>query len=174
MAGWENGYPRLTDVELVSTSSNNNLCNPLDFDSYQYGHSSVATDRGILSCGGREHANSGGTTSKCILQTKEGQTTTFPSMKKTRALFGLAIVNDTAYAIGGGGANANGGGEATMEKINIKTDTEWTLIDLPFRNNFHCLSTTPQSLVITGGKEGGGTAVSKLILNLVNQNQKMK
>ena len=155
------GYNRLSDVELVSTQTNNDLCNPLDLPYIVRDHASVGTDLGILTCGGiitSVSFTSSVRTSKCVLQTKEGQTTTFPLMKRTRANFGLGIVNDMVYAVGG-----YQGGETTMEKINFKTDSEWTLTNLPFSVYHHCLATTTKSLVITGGYDNG---VSKVILRL--------
>ena len=155
IAGHE-GVSLLSDVELVSTQTNNHLCNPLDLDYTVFGHSSVGTPAGILTCGGYiNHAS--GRTSKCLLQTKEGQTTTFPSMKRARYYYELGIVNDMVYAVVGLG------GETTMEKINFKTDSEWTLTDLQFSVYGHCLATTTKSLVITGGYNNG---VSKIILSL--------
>ena len=159
IAGWTGS--RLSDVELVSIQTKNHLCDPLDLDHTVYSHSSVGTPIGILTCGG---STASGTTSKCALQTKEGQTTTFPSMKKGRYLFGLGIVNDVVYAVGGIG------GETTMEKINFKTDSEWSLTNLPFSVYDHCLATTTKSLIITGGWHNG---VSKNNFKFVNE-KKMK
>ena len=162
IAGLDSSLSLINDVEHVSMQNNNNLCDPIDLDYTVHGHASVATDRGILTCGGV----TGSTTSKCTLLTKEGQTTSFPSMRKTRSHFGLGIVNDKVYAVGGVG------GDTTMEKINYKTDSEWTLIDLPFSVSDHCLTTTSTSLVITGGFDGN--RVSKVILSFVNVNKKLK
>jgi len=134
----------LYDVELISTQTNNGLCNPMDLDYTVHSHSSVGTPLGVLTCGGWTGRSS---TSKCALQPKEGQTTTFPSMKRKRYYFGLGIVNDTVYAVGGQGGRS----ERTMEKINFKTDSEWTMTNLQFSVYEHCLATTIKSLVITGG-----------------------
>ena len=157
------GSSRLNDVEYVSTHNNNNLCNPMDLDYRLYRHESVSTDFGILTCGG---STASGRTSKCTLLTKEGQTTSFPSMRRARDEFGLGIVNDFVYAVGGSGE------EWTMEKMNYKTDSEWTLMDLPFGVRYHCLTTTTSSIVITGGWYNW--EVSKIILSFVNENKKMK
>merc|ERR1712038_295820 len=63
------------------------------------------------------------------------------------------------YAVGGYGGINNGISiyqyGTTMEKINFKTDSEWTLTNLPFGVNSHCLATTTKSLVITGGYGNG-------------------
>ena len=134
----------------------------MDLDYTVYGHESVATDRGILTCGGR---TASGYLSKCTNQTKEGQTTSFPSMRKTRWNFGLGIVNDLIFAIGGSRERT------TMEKINYKTDSEWTLMDLSFGVSSHCLTATTSSLVITGGYDDNDE-VSKIILSFVNENKK--
>ena len=160
------GSNRLNDVELVSTQNNNNVCNHLDLDYTVHEHASVATDLGILTCGG---STASGWTSKCTIQTKQGQTTSFPSMRKTRAYFGLGIVNDLVYAVGGEGART------TMEKIIYKTDSEWTLTDLPFNVENHCLTTTTSSIVITGGYDypPKGWPVSKIVLSCVNENKKI-
>ena len=131
-------------TEHVSMQNNNNLCDPMDLDYTVHSHASVATDLGILTCGGLTFW---GTTSKCTMQTHEGQTTNFPSMIKERRIFGLGIVNDLVFAVGGYEE------ELTMEKINYKADSEWTLMDLPFKVGSYCLTTTTNSLVITGGFE---------------------
>ena len=163
IAGRINYSSRLNDVEHVSTQTNNNLCDPIDLDYRVYRHASVSTDLGILTCGG---LTATGSTSKCTLQTKEGQTTSFPSMRRARLDFGLGIVNDLVFAVGGWGE------ETTMEKINYKTDSEWTLTDLPFSVRYHCLTTTTSSLVITGGYRYGYYEVSKIILNFVNESKR--
>ena len=160
IAGYGSGH--LSDVELVSIQTNNNLCDPLDLDYTVYYHSSVGTLIGVLTCGG---ITASGTTSKCILQTKEGQTTPFPSMKRERWYFGLGIVNDMVYAVGGAG------GETTMEKINFKTDSDWTLTNLQFSVYGHCLATTTKSLVITGGAH---KVVNKDNFKFVNEKKKLK
>ena len=147
-----------SDVELVSMQTNNDLCDPLDLDYTVDYHASIGTPDGILTCGG----TSDFATSKCVLQTKEGQTTAFPSMKRARTDFGLGIVNDTIYAVGGAQ------GPATMEKINFKIDSNWTMTNLQFSVTYHCVATTTKNLVVTGGYgpvypvEG----VSKIILSL--------
>ena len=156
------GSSRLSDVELVSIQTNNDLCDPLDLDYTVSFHSSVGTPIGILTCGGL--TGSGSTSKCCKLQTKEGQTTTFPSMKRERYYFGLGIVNDMVYAVGGWG------GLTTMEKINFKTDSEWTLTNLTFSVYGHCLATTTNSLVITGGYQNG---VSKNHFKFVNEKKKL-
>jgi len=155
IAGYDD-LNRLSDVELVSTQTRNELCDPLDLD-YTVGyHSSVRTPIGVLTCGGQTGS---GSTSKCLLQTKEGQTTTFPSMKRRRHYYGLGILNDMVYAVGGVG------GYTTMEKINFKTDSEWTLTNLPFSVMWHCLATTTNSLLITGGYQNGGPLDTTWVFN---------
>ena len=161
IAGWT-GSKRLSDVELVPFQTINDHCNPLDLDYTVRSHSSVGTPIGILSCGGWTGST---TTSKCVLQTKEGQTTTFPTMKRRRYYFGLGIVNDMVYAVGGSG------GKTTMEKINFKTDSGWTLKNLPFSVYSHCLATTTKSLVITGGYHNG---VSNNNFKFVNEKKLKK
>ena len=84
-------------------------------------------------------------------------------MRIPRKDFGLGIVNDLVFAVG------DESNLTTMEKINYKTDSEWTLTDLPFGVQEHCLITTTSSLVITGGWYNG---VSKIILSFVNENKK--
>ena len=160
IAGYDGSLPYLNDVELVSTQNNKDFCDPMDLDYAAAYHASVATDLGILTCGGFEGI------SKCTLQTMS-QTISFPSMKKSRYSFGLGIVNDIVYAVGGYYE------ERTMEKINYKTDSEWTLTNLPFSVKYHCLTTTENSLVITGGHYYP-PGVSKIILSLVNGNRKLE
>ena len=78
----------LNDVEHVLTLNNNNACDPLDLDYKVSEHASVATDLGILTCGGLTGSgNLGSSTSKCTLLTKEGQTTSFPFDVKDTCIF---------------------------------------------------------------------------------------
>ena len=141
---------RTSDVDLLSIPTNSEICDPLDLEYSVYGHSSVATKLGILTCGGLTldpNTTYTDSTTTCSLQTKDGQTTTFPPMKRRRVYFGLGIVNDVVYAVGGEGS------PTTMEFINTKIDSEWTLKNLNFSVADHCVVTTKNSLVITGGVE---------------------
>ena len=172
IAGVNDDLIRLNDVEHVSIANNNNLCNPMDLDYTVLGHASVATDLGILTCGGRPNLQ--GFTSKCTLPTHEGQTTSFPPMRRVRGEFGLGIVNDTVFAVSGYPSYT------TMEKIDYKTDSEWTLTDLPFGVRSPCLTTTTSSLVITGGYNSASMEpdtsdhkVSKIILCFVIEDKKI-
>ena len=166
-AGW------LSDVELVPIPTNNDFCDPLDLEYTVEDHASIGTPDGILTCGGRTlNGPTSKTISKCVFQTKEGQTTSFPSMKRGRVGFRLGIVNDVAYAIGGD--DDSYGVDITMEKINFQNDSKWNLTTIfsQFKNNYyflqfsvqgHCLATTKNSLVVTGGS--GRNGVSKNILS---------
>ena len=160
IAGYRSG--QLNDVEYVSIQNDNTLCDPLDLNYTFYAHESVATDLGILTCGGIDASYV--SLSKCTLLTKEGQTISFSSMKRSRYGFGLGIVNDIVYAVGRFGEGK------TMEKINYKTDSEWTLTNLAFGVSHHCLTTTTSTLVITGGYHN--PEVTKMIFSFVNENTK--
>ena len=170
IAGYD-GSNYLNDVELVSTQNNKGFCDPLDLDYTVGNHASVATDLGILTCGGYDRINANDY-NKCTLETKRGQTISFPSMKKPRSSFGLGIVNDIIFAVAGGSGLY--GAERNMEKINYKTDSEWTLTNLPFSVQYPCLTTTKESLVITGGYQYPSGGVSKIILSFVNKNKTLE
>ena len=68
IAGLADSESYLSDVNYVSTQNNNNVCDPTDLDYTVYGHASVATDLGILTCEGW----TGSSTPKCTFLTKEG------------------------------------------------------------------------------------------------------
>ena len=153
VGGWtDDGGHFDSAVELYTSQADNRHCDPLHL---QYGvmlHSSAATDIGIITCGGyNPHLSS-----NCTLQTKHGEVSTFPSMNHARLEFGMGIIEDNLYAIGGKYATA------TLESISIKNATEWIVEDLPFNIYAHCVATTPNGFVLTGGKDQYDNVRSKL------------
>ena len=157
IGGWtDDGGHFDSDVELYTSQADNTHCDPLHL---QYGvmlHSSAATDIGIISCGGyNPHASS-----NCTLQTKQGEVLTFPSMIHKRLEFGMGIIEDNLYAIGGKDGTFKA--TATAEIIDIKNATEWKGEDLPFNIGAHCLTTTPNGFVLTGGRDQYENVRSKL------------
>ena len=64
------------------------------------------------------------------------------------------------YVVGGWG------NETTMEKKNIKDDSQWTMTTIPFGVRDYCLATTKTSVLIAGGFYNG---VSQTILSFENR-----
>ena len=139
---------KLSDVEFIGFQNGNLICDPTDLPYTVSGHSTVVSDLGLITCGG----NDGSYLSKCILQKQNGETTSFPSMKSNRYYFAMVLVSDVIYAIGGLGSSA------TMEMINLKTETEWAIQSIPFSVKFHCASAVSNTIVVTGGYVSGNVS----------------
>ena len=132
----------LASTELI-TEDNHLNCNVPSYPIALNGHASSVTEDGIVSCGGR----SGSYLNTCKRLTKSGSWVSFPSMKSKRAFFGIKMMNERLWAIGG-----VGGGENSMESIDPKNEDEWTKQSLPFNVSGHCLSElSEQRLIVTGG-----------------------
>ena len=114
-------------------------------------HASVVTPTGIVTCGGRhksKHLNT------CKRLTSSGNWASFPSMISKRSRYGLLMMNGLLWAVGG-----YGGKEmpwSTMEYIDPRNPTEWTLKSMPFDVGGHCLTElSNQRLMVTGGYRSG-------------------
>ena len=125
----------LSNVELIIPSSNNDECDLTDLNEVVAYHASVLSpDGNIVICGGRNKNEND--LSKCQIQKSTGETRSFPSMINKRSFFGISIINETIYAIGGY-LSWN-----EMESINIKTGDQWKEeANLPFRVAGHCVVT---------------------------------
>ena len=137
----------ISDIELIKAKQRNDGCDPANHLQYPVGgQSSIASDQGVITCGGFKSDVT--YAAECYLLTKAGETRTLPSMKFSRSSFGLGIINDILYAVGGTFAYT------TMEMINMNTDSGWSQINLPFGLDAHCVTTTQTTMVITGGVSG--------------------
>ena len=144
IGGWNGTY--LASTELI-TEDNHLNCNVPSYPIALYGHASSVTEDGIVSCGGhsRSYLNT------CQRLTKSGSWVSFPSMKSKRAFFGMKMMNERLWAIGG-----HGGGQNSMESIDPKNEDEWTKQSLRFSVKNHCLSElSNQRLIVTGGLDNG-------------------
>lgn len=136
----------LSDVEIIRFSNENEKCEPFDLDYLLYGHASVATSKGVITCGGTRLYNTENRIkiiSKCILQTSKGQTS-FPSMAQNRSRFQMVQVEGIIYAIGGID-------EDTMETISIETGKQWKKESLPFKVYNHCVVNIDKTIIVIGG-----------------------
>jgi len=145
IGGKANSRKFLSNVELISPSSNNDECDPTDLNEEVYAHASVlSSDGNIVTCGGRNKNEND--LSKCQIQKSTGETRSFPSMINKRSYFGMSIIDGTIYAIGGF-LSWN-----EMESINIKTGDQWKEeANLPFRVSGHCVVTINKKIVVIGG-----------------------
>ena len=66
-----------SDVELIDIEAEDEKCSPLDLDHPIQSHSSVVSNLGVITCGGRSN---GTRLNRCTLQTKEGKIKLFPYM----------------------------------------------------------------------------------------------
>ena len=152
----------LSEVEMISLGTQDKVCQPLKLDYPVYGHSSVVTSRGVITCGGWN-----GTRLKtCTLQTKEGETKPFPSMIRSRSHFGMVVMDQSLIVVGGMGALGK------MEKIGL-SDNEWVEEDLPFKVRYHCVVSINETMVIAiGGADERN--VSKRYFEFVNDTINLK
>ena len=142
IGGW--GVSRLSDVEVVGIQKENTNCNPTDLPYAVSGHATVASDQGLITCGGYDGSSY---LSKCILQRRNGETTSFPTMKYRRSFFGMVLVSDVIYAIGGYPS-----GRTTMETINVYNGTKWSEQSLDFSIRSYCVTSIDNDkIVVTGG-----------------------
>ena len=141
-------YKRLSNVELVTPSSNNDECDPTDLNEEVAYHASVLSPEGnIVTCGGEDKKRN--RLSKCQIQTSTGETLSFPSMIHKRSSFRMSIIDGTLYAIGGNPSYKQ------MESLNIKTGDQWKEeAYLPFRVAGHCVVTINNKIVVIGGDNG--------------------
>ena len=105
-------------------------------------HTTVASKDGMVTCGGM---NGNGPQPWCAL----GYSNFFPTMEDSRLSFGMAMVNDELYAIGGR-FSLN-----TWEWINVtKIDGQyqsWKKETLPFTIWQHCVVGLKSQLMVIGG-----------------------
>ena len=143
-------HTRLSDIELLTFDENYNECNVPDLDEPVCNHASVTSSRGVITCGGLRNVTS---SSKCAIL-YSGETSSFPSMVKKRSDFGIVNVNETLYSIGGESYNLKFPSYNTMETINLKNGTEWTLEEIPFSAADHCTLTIGYKIYVVGGNFG--------------------
>ena len=155
------GIP-LFDVKLVNFNAENKGCDPLDLGYAVGDHASVATSKGVITCGGSTENTSNfwdtmGTmgTTNCTLQTLLGQTT-FPSLVEKRSWFGMVNVEGVIYAIGGDLSYMF----HTMETINIDTGIQWKIESLPFYEYNQCVVNINTTIIVIGGWHARGRKVS--------------
>ena len=151
IGGWgkgSGGDARVSDVELVRLGSDTDECDPPDLSNKIYMHESVTTSKGVLTCGGAP-LNAGTVyTNNCTLLTATGELRSFPSMDCKRYEFQMVNINDTIFAIGGGGNCPSGrGSSGTMEIINVKP----SLDKIPFTAQAHCVVAISGKIVVIGG-----------------------
>ena len=152
---WEDG--RVSDVELVRLGSDTDECDPPDLGNKIWMHESVTTSKGVLTCGGSP-LNAGTVyTNSCTLLTSTGDLRSFPSMDCKRYQFQMVNINDTIYAIGGGGNHPGRSCEDTMEIIDVKTGNQWKIEDIPFTAQAHCVVVINDKIVVIGGLFGKNT-----------------
>ena len=168
IGGWGKGSgedARVSDVELVRLGSDTDYCDPADLGNRIYMHESVTTSKGVLTCGGSP-LNAGTIyTNSCTLQTATGELRSFPSMDCKRYEFQMVNIDDTIYAIGGGGTRSSTsyilsdgcedgsgrGSRDTMEITNVKTGNQWIKEDIPFTSWAQCVVAINNKIVVIGG-----------------------
>ena len=154
--GGYNGTAPISDVESIAFESIDDECDPADLVDALYHHSTVASSRGVVTCGGWDR---NGPRTKCSIQSK-GVSSPFPSMVNKRFLFGMINVNGIIYSIGGKGS------ETTMETIESSHGTEWKEEEMPFGIGSPCVVNLGAKIYVIGGYSGDDISgeVCKIIL----------
>ena len=130
---------RLSNIERLS-DFNGLECGPSDLIDKVGDHATVSSSRGLITCGGEDEDLK--MMSKCQLN---GEINSFPSMIEKRMEFGMLIVNDIIFAIGGTGS------KHTMETIDLNGGTKWTKMKLPFGVSDHCVVSVGSKILVIGG-----------------------
>ena len=122
-------------------------CDPVDLPDRISDRASAASNKGIITCGGRRKE----TGKKCTLLSLDGKAKPFPTMNSLRNRFQMVIIKDILYAIGG-----YGGAKNTMETINIMENGGWEQQNLPFALHSSCAVVVNNTIVVTGGNHRDG------------------
>ena len=141
--GYFNKIPS-SDVEtsIIGTDYNIN-CQVADLPEAVNSHSTIKTEKGIISCGGD---TGNGRTNKCHLLTPNHKWTPFNSMNEGRAYFAMVEGNGKLFAVGGYRT------DNSMEWIDLQSGTSWRRENLPFDIRFHCMSGFNSThAILTGG-----------------------
>ena len=120
-----------------------------------YGHSTIQTSSGIISCGG--YAN-GSYINRCHRLNKNGEWVDFPGMKEQRSYFSMFESNNKLFVVGGWGAAQN-----SFESIDLMNAKEWRKEkDLPFSVESHCITRYNEThFLLTGGRLNGKVSLKK-------------
>ena len=135
---------RSSNVETTIIGSDNNMnCQVSDLPEAIYGHSTIKTEKGIISCGG---CNGYDYTNKCYLLSPSNSWTPFYPMNERRYVFAMVAGNGKLFAVGGHLT------EKSMEWIDLQSGTAWVREDLPFGIRYHCMSGFNSThAILTGG-----------------------
>lgn len=106
-----------SNVELIAIQKDNANCDPMTLPYAISGHATVASGKGVITCGGTDGKER---LSTCFIQNKTSNSSWFPSMQSQRSHFDMVILSNTIYAIGGHGSSQ------TMETIDIYNGSQWT------------------------------------------------
>ena len=158
----------MIDVELLNMQTDRS-CDPLELPYRTIFHATVATDIGVVTCGGE---GTGKALSKCMRQTKNGQSPpdiqSFPSMVEGRKFFGMAFVDHVIFAISGHrGADNNPSHSTSFEWIDTRNGTEWTKEDLGFHVYKHCVTSRNNKIIVTGGYGNGGLVSIRIVYDWI-------
>ena len=153
-----------SDVEMINFGTKDDVCQSRDLDSPVEDHSSVATRRGVVTCGGQWN---GIRLNKCIVQTKDGKTKPFPSMNRRRSSFGMVLMDQSLIVVGGFGA------DDTMEKISLN-GSRWIKVNLSFRIFNHCVVAINETMVMAIGGYDGNLKVSKRYFDFVTKTRNLR
>ena len=143
--GYSNGRAT-SSVEMISIGPDNNpICHIPNLPEPVYGHSTIKTQIGVITCGGygdKWYKGRG----KCYRLASNNEWAKFPTMTQKRYYFSMQEGNNKLFAIGGGST------ERSMEWIDLLQGTNWTKEDLPFRIWGYCMIKLNDShILLTGG-----------------------
>ena len=156
-------WSSVSDVELLTFDETDDDCTMPDLDEVSYGHASVTSSMGAITCAGIQKKGSQKKPStKCVIQ-YNGETNSFPSMVGRRFGFGILNLNETLFSIGGAYIeNLFQEPESfkTMETMNLNYEKKWRQEKMPFNVQSHCMVNIGSKIYVIGGWNG---VVSKII-----------
>ena len=141
----------LSSVELKSINSNK-TCNISSLDYQLYGHASVVTPIGVITCGGRISGYR--ETNKCVRLTDKNTWEPFPSMNIRRYAFDMVVVGDILVAFQGRNSMYWSSSHSnTFEKINWKNGDKWELVKMNRTFYDPCVTKwDDENILIAGGR----------------------
>ena len=141
-------YELSSSVETTIIGPDNIInCHIADLPEAVGEHSTIKTEKGIISCGG---FTDNGQTNKCYLLSHNNSWTPFYPMNERRSYFSMVEGNGKLFAVGGWYTGDS------MEWIDLQNGESWVREDLPFVISRHCMTWFNSShAILTGGWSDG-------------------
>ena len=158
---------RSNNVEVTSfRHDNKQICRIPDLPEPVFGHSTIKTQSGVVSCGGEDNSNLA--TNKCWKLSKNNEWVPFPSMIVKRDDFAMVEGMGQLFSVGGYMDDLS-----SIEWISIQDGKKWVKQAIPFDIIGHCISKYSRTrFLLTGGylksKQQSGSEVKEINLQFAS------